>query len=243
MAKWRNLAMCRTYPLKAAGLTAGMTFLLNFHGIGEAARPYESGEKPYWIDTDRFAAILDSVQASDQPVGITFDDGNASDYMIAAPALRERGCKAMFFVLAGKLDEPGYLTTQQVRELDADPLFTIGSHGMLHLPWPDCSVEELEQEVGSAQTILSQICDRPIAEVGLPFGRYDGRVLRKLRACGFSAIYSSDGCERLTARDPIPRFSVRSDTPIASLEAMIFQEASFTQRAKCELRALIKSMV
>jgi len=184
-----------------------MTFWLNFHGIGEAARAYESGEEPYWIAADRFAAILDWVEESAQSVGITFDDGNASDYHIAAPELRARGLEATFFVLAGKLDSPGYLTSDEVRELDADPLFTIGSHGMMHRPWPDCDAAELEHEIGEAQTILSAICGRPIMQAGLPFGRYNGTVLKRLKAHGLRVIYSSDGTARLTEGHPIPRFS------------------------------------
>lgn len=220
-----------------------MTFWLNFHGIGEAARAYESGEQPYWIATDRFSAIIDLVEASEQSVGITFDDGNDSDYHIAAPALRARGRKAMFFVLAGKLDQPGYLTKSQVRELDADPLFTIGSHGMMHRPWPDCDDAELEQEIGEAQKILSEICGRPITQAGLPFGRYNRTVLKRLKAHGSKVIFSSDGGPRLTRGHPVPRFSVRSDTRMDELASMIAESANLVSRTRNELRAQIKSSI
>lgn len=220
-----------------------MTFWLNFHGIGEAPRAYESREQPYWITADHFSAIIDLVEASEQSVGITFDDGNDSDYYIAAPALRARGRQAIFFVLAGKLDQTGYLTKSQVRELDNDELFTIGSHGMMHRPWPDCDDAELEQEIGEAREILSEICGRPITQTGLPFGRYNRAVLKRLKAQGSKVIFSSDGGPRLTRGLPVPRFSVRRDTNMDELASMIANSAHLISRARNELRAQIKSFI
>ena len=74
---------------------------LNFHGIGDPARPLEPGEARYWISTARFTDILDRVMAQPNPGAyfLTFDDGNLSDHEIALPALRARGLDAAVFVL------------------------------------------------------------------------------------------------------------------------------------------------
>ena len=77
-----------------------MSLILNFHGIGGASREFEQGEQPYWLEVDAFTKILDVVAQAPSQVMITFDDGNASDVLIAAPELRKRGLKAHFFVLA-----------------------------------------------------------------------------------------------------------------------------------------------
>ena len=53
---------------------------------------------------------------------------------IALPALRERGLTATFFVVAGRLGEPGFLDERGVRAL-ADAGMAIGCHGMRHRPW------------------------------------------------------------------------------------------------------------
>ena len=50
---------------------------------------------------------------------LSFDDGNSSDVEIALPALRERGLPRRFFVVAGRLDRPGSLSRDDVRELHA----------------------------------------------------------------------------------------------------------------------------
>ncbi|MHA7820212.1 MAG: polysaccharide deacetylase family protein [Erythrobacter sp.] len=219
-----------------------MSFVLNFHGIGSAKRPYEEGEEPYWIDEETFSACLDIAGASKVPVEITFDDGNDSDYLIAVPELRKRGLKATFFVLAGKLDKPGYLTSEQVREIDADPLFSIGSHGMDHQPWPLLGDDELLRETVRSQHILEELCGRRIDAAGLPFGRYDRRVMRRLANQGYTTIYSSDGSPRLGSGTPIPRFSMRTDTQLAQLASRIEASRGFVSRLRRELTSRLKSL-
>ena len=222
-----------------------MSLVLNFHGIGEASRDFEQGEQPYWLEIGSFTRILDVIAKAQcrGQVMITFDDGNASDFLIAAPELRKRGLQAHFFVLAGKLGEPGYLAAENVAALDSNPDFTIGSHGMMHRPWPECPDDELEWEVSEAKAILSEVCSRPITDVGLPFGRYNRRVLRKLGHHGHTKIYSSDGMPRLTKYGPIPRFSLRNDMPMSKLLRKISHPVPFANRVENELRALVKRVI
>lgn len=219
-----------------------MSFVLNFHGIGTVKRPFEDGEEPYWVDAEMFSASLDIAQASTVPVEITFDDGNDSDYLVAIPELRKRRLGATFLVLAGKLDRPGYLTSDQVREIDADPAFVIGSHGMDHQPWPLLDDDELLRETACSQDILQDLCNRRIEAAGLPFGRYDRRVMRRLAQQGYTTVYSSDGSPRLGSGAPIPRFSIRKDTDLSELASRIAASRALASRLRRELTSRLKSL-
>lgn len=220
-----------------------MPMILNFHGIGQARRPFEEGEEPYWVSEPQFRAFLDLAESSRSDVGITFDDGNESDFSLAVPELRSRGMRATFFVLAGKIDQPGYLTADQVKQIDADPLFSVGSHGMDHRPWPTLDAEALLRETALSQEILSGICGRKIEEVGLPFGRYNRRTLARLSAQGYVHVYSSDGTPRLRSTNPIPRLSVRRDTDMKALAGVVTGGASWVGRLKREITATTKASV
>ncbi len=219
-----------------------MSLILNFHGIGSPDRPYEAGEEPYWISEEQFTSFLDFAQSASTPIKITFDDGNGSDFSIAVPELRQRGIKATFFVLAGKLDQAGYLSSCQAVEIDTDPLFLIGSHGMDHQPWPELSQDELLRETAHSQQILSQLCGRPITEVGLPFGRYDRRTLKRLIEQGYKTIYSSDGSPRFTSDNPIPRFSPRKTTSLSDLRTLVRNGDSVASRLKREAILRVKAL-
>lgn len=217
--------------------------ILNFHGVGAPSRAFEEGEERYWISVQRFREILDlAANAAGALGGITFDDGNDSDFLIALPELRARRMPATFFVLAGRLGERGYLTAEQVRQIDKDPLFAIGSHGLMHRAWPDLCDAELVAELRQSQALLSQLCGRPVSEAGLPFGRYDKRTLRHLAAQGYTVVYSSDGGPGLSRRAPVSRFSVRSDTPLERIRTLLAPQA-FTTRMTNELKAMAKRMM
>jgi peptidoglycan/xylan/chitin deacetylase (PgdA/CDA1 family) len=163
---------------------------LTFHGIGTPERPLEPGEGDVWVSRDRFLSVLDAVPHG-QSIRITFDDGNASDLEEALPALRERGLTATFFVVAGRLGEPTFLDADGVRELAAAGM-SIGCHGMEHRPWRGLDANALREELVEAKRVLEAVVERPITEAACPFGSYDRRVLRGLRASGYRRAYTSD---------------------------------------------------
>ena len=166
------------------------TINLTFHGIGTPPRPLDDRETDVWVRPDRFAAMLDAV-AWRPEVRITFDDGNASDVEHALPALRRRGLTGTFFVVAGRLGEPGYLDAHGVRALAAAGM-TVGSHGMRHRPWRRCDAGALHEELVDAKRILEDVVGRPVTQAACPFGSYDRRVLGALRRSAYRHVYTSD---------------------------------------------------
>jgi peptidoglycan/xylan/chitin deacetylase (PgdA/CDA1 family) len=185
---------------------------LTFHGVGRPSRPFEPGEAKVWIDEDRFHETLDAARGRPD-VRMTFDDGNRSDVEIALPALLERGMTATFFVLAGRLDAPGFLGGEDVRAL-VEAGMSVGSHGMHHRDWRRLSDSELDEEVCLARTRLEEVAGAPVTEASIPFGSYDRRVLARIRRDGhFGRLYSSDGG---VARDGAwlqPRTSLTNEDP------------------------------
>jgi peptidoglycan/xylan/chitin deacetylase (PgdA/CDA1 family) len=168
---------------------------ITFHGIGEPARPLEPGDADVWVSRDQFLSLIDAAAGRDD-VRVTFDDGNASDVQEALPALRDRGIRATFFVVAGRLGEPAFLDASGVRELAAAGM-EIGCHGMRHRRWRGLGDPDLREELVEAKAVLEEIVERPVTEAACPFGAYDRRVLGALRRAGYSRVYTSD---RGTAR-------------------------------------------
>lgn len=171
------------------------TINLTFHGIGGPTRRLDPHEDEVWLNRERFLSILDEV-AGRPDVAISFDDGNASDVALALPALRERGLRATFFVVAGRLGEPAFLDEAGVRALAAAGM-EIGCHGMRHRPWRGLDRRALHEELVDAKAVLERTVDRPVNRAACPFGSYDRRVLRALHDCGYARVYTSD---RGTAR-------------------------------------------
>jgi peptidoglycan/xylan/chitin deacetylase (PgdA/CDA1 family) len=214
------------------------TINLTFHGVGEPARELEPGEAKVWVSGDTFLEVLDAVAGRDD-VRITFDDGNASDYLHALPALEERGLTGTFFVVGDRVGTPNFLTADQIREL-ADAGMRIGSHGMGHRRWRGLSENALLAEIQDAKMTLETIVERPVTEVACPFGSYDRRVLRTLRGLAYTRVYTSDrGRARpdafLQARNSVGP----SDGPdlLARIESLDRPpHKAFTRRAKLAVK-------
>src|SRR5215469_14150684 len=191
---------------------------LCFHGIGSPGRALEPDEELYWVGEAQFENLLDVIGRYPS-VRITFDDSNASDAALALPALRRRRLKATFFIISGRLDHPGSLTSAEVRSLAQEGM-TVGSHGMRHLPWRSLDDADLQEELGGAADVIAEAAGQPVHQVACPFGSYDRRVLSAIRHHGFSRVYTVDGGPARSDAWLQSRYTVRADDTPAGIERL-----------------------
>ena len=210
-----------------------------FHGIGQPGRDLEPGEARYWISQDQFLSFLDLVAVSPDPARIvlTFDDGNASDYEIALPAMRERGLTGSFFPIAGRLDRPGSLGTAQLDDLAAAGM-TVGSHGIAHVDWRKLDDQALEAELVGSKQILESRIGRPVTTASLPFGRYDARVLSALRRAGYGVVFSTDGGPSHPGEALVSRSNLRVEMTRNDFVNLVCGQDTLMGRFKRHLKAL-----
>jgi peptidoglycan/xylan/chitin deacetylase (PgdA/CDA1 family) len=211
------------------------TIGLNFHGIGRPARPLELGEERFWISPDAFRSVLDAVVAAnhsgDVKIAITFDDGNISDREIAAPALAERGLRATYFPLAGRLGEPYALSPADLRALRAEG-HAIGSHGFDHRDWCKLDRDGTRREFRSARDAIAAAAAGPVEAIAVPFGRYSRRVLQALRSEGYASAHTSDGgCYRGTPWIR-PRTCIRHGMDPEGLASLLAGRSSALRRVR-----------
>jgi peptidoglycan/xylan/chitin deacetylase (PgdA/CDA1 family) len=203
---------------------------LCFHGIGTPARELETGEAAYWISEQLFHDVLDAVTGH-PGVRLSFDDGNASDVEIGLPALLERDRDATFFVLAGRLDQPGSLASDDLRAL-REAGMRIGSHGMTHRPWRGLAGHDLDRELVQARDVLSAVTGAPVDEAALPLGRYDRRLLSRVRREGYRHVHTSD---RHRARDGAwlqHRYSIRHTDTVDSVRRDLLDPPAWSRRVE-----------
>lgn len=211
---------------------------LAFHGIGEPNRELPPGEKDVWISRERFEAILDQVQYRSD-VWLSFDDGNVSDVRCGLPALLERGLQATFFVVAGRLDTPGYLTDTDVRRL-LHAGMEVGSHGMRHTPWRRLDHVRLREELLASKRILEEVVDEPVLEAACPFGAYDRRTLKALHSYGYRRVFTSDDGFARPDRWLQPRNTVTVQNAADPLEYARFQERPVSRMTSRRLKGAVK---
>ena len=190
-----------------------------FHGIGTCVSEREPGEARYWMAEEVFLGVLDAVHGLDH-VALSFDDGNRSDVDIALPALRERGLRATFFPLAGRLDDPASLNASDLRELRAAGM-SIGTHGWRHVPWRALSSADAHREFVEARLALEEASGAQITTAALPLGRYDRTSLGGLKRTGYRAVYTSDRFPSRPTSWLQARYSVSSDDTLTSVVRLV----------------------
>lgn len=213
---------------------------VSFHGIGRHGRELEHGEDRFWITVDQFHRILDEI-ATWPDVRISFDDGNASDVEVALAALSERGLKAIFFVLAGRLGAPGSLRESDVADLRRNGM-EIGTHGMDHRSWRGMAGPTRNRELVEARELIAEVAGVPIGEAALPRGQYDRRLLSDLRRLGYTAVHTSDRSPAHRGSWLQPRFSVRRYDTAELLRSQVLVVPPLRRRATVAAKCVVKRL-
>ncbi|MBB2890148.1 polysaccharide deacetylase family protein [Flexivirga oryzae] len=223
----------------ALALPAGRRVNVCFHGVDRPRRALEHGENKYWVSHDEFLRLADAFATWDA-LSLSFDDGNVSDVEIVLPALVERGMTATFFVLAGRLDQPGSLTTGDVQEL-VEAGMTVGSHGWTHTPWTRLDGVELDREVIDARDLIAEITGAPVTTAALPLGQYNRAVLKAARHAGYSTLFTSDRQTTGANSWRQARFSVQKGTTPESLTTAVATALETHRRVYSTLKQFRKS--
>lgn len=185
--------------------------ILLFHKIGH----YQTSASMPWfyISQPHFYSLLDiferknhqSISLSDAVNGdaqvgnrfvISFDDGYESTLRYAAPRLKEHGCAAIQFLVAGRLGQRnewdlGLDTTMerlmsetQVREW-LSLGFEIGAHTLTHPKLSAIPIVQARNEVVGSKKKLEDLFGVHVKHFAYPFGDCNDAVMELVREAGF----------------------------------------------------------
>jgi len=193
-----------------------------YHRIVE--KPPVESRHGTWVTSQRLAAQLDSLVrrrvttltfrdyaaylAGDQPlpskpVILTFDDGYADNYTLALPLLRERGMKAVVFVIGDARittnvwdaaeGEPvlPLLDRRQIREM-AEQGIEFGSHTRSHPRLAGLDPGRLRVEVAGSKRAIEERVGAPVISLCYPYGSVDGAAKEAVADAGYAFGVASD---------------------------------------------------
>jgi peptidoglycan/xylan/chitin deacetylase (PgdA/CDA1 family) len=157
---------------------------------------------------------------------ITFDDGMASFYHDAAPILKKLQCPAINFILLDRFGgtnvwDKGHLpvdqqdplmTLEQLQTLSQDPLFTFGSHGLLHTHLCEISPDACRNDLLRSHQGLSQLLGNSYLPVfAYPWGELNADVLALMPDTPYQFAVTTEQPAAWTATTPrfeIPRHTM-----------------------------------
>jgi peptidoglycan/xylan/chitin deacetylase (PgdA/CDA1 family) len=177
------------------------------------------------------------------PVRITFDDGERSQYLNAAPLLAEHGILATYFVTPGLIGTAAkFLGWDELKALQ-NAGHSIQSHGWSHKFLTSCSDAELAHELLASRQLLEDKLGVLVQEISVPGGRWNRRVIKACAEAGYRRVYVSDPwvAENMFGIQVIGRLMVRRSTTVAELHKIIEQDRYAL--GKMRIRSQVKQAI
>jgi peptidoglycan/xylan/chitin deacetylase (PgdA/CDA1 family) len=202
----------RVAPLSAVGLTDLKVEPSNF--IAELTALQNGG-----YHTIHQWQLFDALYKGDalpaKPVIISVDDGYVDDVTRILPALQRFHMVATFFVITGRMTEPGFLNADQIRQLDQAGM-DVGDHTAHHVDLRQLTASELATETAGSRRVLQHVLGHPVYFFAYPFGAFNDAVVSAVKAAGFTMAYTTAGGTTESTGSPLtmPRIHVgRAETP------------------------------
>jgi peptidoglycan/xylan/chitin deacetylase (PgdA/CDA1 family) len=157
-------------------------------------------------------ALVDHLQFGtdlpSRPVLLTFDDGSETHHSVALPALTALGFTATFFPMTVVLNKPGWLSDDQLRDLDRAGM-TIGAHTWDHHRLDQLASDQWGTQLDQPKAHLAGILGHPVDLMAYPYGVWSQEALTRVGAAGYRAAF-----QLADKQDPAqPLLTIRRITP------------------------------
>jgi peptidoglycan/xylan/chitin deacetylase (PgdA/CDA1 family) len=100
------------------------------------------------------------------------------------------------------------MSPEQVRELAADPLFTIGAHTIDHPMLTRCEPDERRRQIEGGRNVLQAITGKPCELFAYPSDDHDPAIRRLCSDLGFRASFTIHRMDSKQPRMAVPRVGV-----------------------------------
>jgi peptidoglycan/xylan/chitin deacetylase (PgdA/CDA1 family) len=147
------------------------------------------------------------------PYLLTVDDGGLSYYTLIADRLERLGWRGHCFVTTDCIGQRGFVTTRQIRELDARG-HIIGSHSASHpTRFSACSIPQMRREWTRSREALQDVLGHSVNVASVPGGYFSAVVARTAADAGLRVLFTSEPTTRMRTHHGcmvIGRYTVRA---------------------------------
>ena len=133
-----------------------------------------------FISFDKFNEIIKSKMEKNYLL-LTIDDGFESFYLNAWPVLKKKEIPFILFVSTREVGKNGYMTWEQIKEIESSGLVTIGNHSHSHEYLIDWDEKKIREDLEIAIKIFNKELGYSPNLFSYPFGEYSN-ILKKIVA-------------------------------------------------------------
>jgi peptidoglycan/xylan/chitin deacetylase (PgdA/CDA1 family) len=205
----------RVAPVSAVGLTDLKVDPAIF--VAELAALHVNGYHSIH-QAQLFDALYKGAPLPPKPIIISVDDGYVDDVTRILPALERFHMVATFFVITGRMTEPGFMNADQIRELDRAGM-DVGDHTAHHVDLRLVTPSQLRMETAGSRQVLDHLLGHPVYYFAYPFGYYNDAVINAVHDAGFAMAFTTAGGDAESTSAPLtmPRLHVGRDETASGL--------------------------
>ena len=123
------------------------------------------------VQTVSLVELMNHLQGGDplppRSAVLTFDDGYDDNYRYAYPLLRQYGMSGTFFIIANLVGKPGYMTWEQLREMEANGM-AIECHTLDHVDLAIQPRAELLRQIAESRRLIELNLMHPVRFLNYP---------------------------------------------------------------------------
>lgn len=136
-------------------------------------------------------ALRGHTTLSGKPVVVTIDDGYIDTYQNAYPIAKQYGVKFSLMVPTGLLENPGYMTWNNLKEMvDSGTVFAY-DHTWSHFSLPSGTYDKEESEIMTAKKQLEDHLGAPNLIFAYPYGSSNAMSISILEKNGFKGAFTT----------------------------------------------------
>ncbi|MDB9745265.1 polysaccharide deacetylase family protein [Candidatus Pelagibacter sp.] len=113
-----------------------------------------------------------SLIKKEKKILLTIDDAFTSFYKVAWPYLKQEKIPFLLFVSTQSIGKYGYMTWEQIKELEQEPFAYIGNHAHSHDYLVDFNKEDFMKDINSSTSIFNKNLGYNPIFFSYPFGEY-----------------------------------------------------------------------
>ena len=183
--------------------TAKRPAILMYHSISDTksnvtAKNFEKQIK-YLADNGYTFLFPEEIRDSDmydKPIIITFDDGYDDNYHTAFEILKKYNAKATIFMITDSIGKEGFLSGEQIRELEDSGLVRVESHSHNHTVMSQQTPAHVRIQMERSIEALREITGRVPGVIAYPFGEFNDGVKDIAAQYYHMAVAASGGSQR-----------------------------------------------
>ncbi len=184
-----------------------------------------------------------AVITPERGVVITFDDGHISNYTMAYPILRKHRFKATFFITAGWIGLPDYLSWDQIKEMDNNGM-EIGSHTITHPYLTRLNRERIKFELAESKKILEDGLGKSVDFLAIP-GSFCNKAIKEIaKEVGYLGVCTGRWKPGYKYNDPydLKRLGIKGYLSMSDFMSFLEMRGSvcFYRHVEVFLKSLVK---